>query len=363
MAPRILMVHPGPDFSVADVFKGWKGALEKLLPPGHVAMYNTNDRLAFYSQAALRDWSYTLQCAACGQYRQKTAFDSVQATTLTMQGLSHAAFTFWPDVLIFISAFYSTAALFELLRMRNMKIVLIHTESPYQDEEQATRGQFADLNIINDPMNLDEWRQLDAPAYYVPHAYRPEVHYPQPAGVPYEAEQSDFAFVGTAFPTRIAFLEQMDFSGLEIALGGNAWDSMGKDSPLLRYLGHPVDECVENDETARVYRASRAGINFYRREGEKHSAYDGYAMGPREVEMAACGLPYLRDWRPENEEIFPFLPSFTTPADATEKLRWLLADENRRLGLAEKARAAIAERTFDNHAAWLLREMEAQGLY
>lgn len=41
---RILMVHPlsGPDFSVHDVFTGWREALQEL--GAEVAVYNTNDR-------------------------------------------------------------------------------------------------------------------------------------------------------------------------------------------------------------------------------------------------------------------------------------------------------------------------------
>jgi hypothetical protein len=37
------MVHPGPDFSVHDVYAGWYEALQKL--GCQVAGYNLNDRL------------------------------------------------------------------------------------------------------------------------------------------------------------------------------------------------------------------------------------------------------------------------------------------------------------------------------
>lgn len=50
--------------------------------------------------------------------------------TLAMQGLTDACYKFWPDVILFISAFFTTAGLFQLLRMRKHKIVILHTESP-----------------------------------------------------------------------------------------------------------------------------------------------------------------------------------------------------------------------------------------
>ena len=40
------------------------------------------------------------------------------------------------------------------------------------------------------------------------------------------------------------------------------------------------------------------------------------AMGPREIEMAACRLFFLRDPRPECDEVFPMLPAFDGPEDA-----------------------------------------------
>jgi hypothetical protein len=51
--------------------------------------------------------------------------------TLAMQGLSHAVLAFWPDVIMFVSAFFTTAGMFQLLRLRNFKIAILHTESPY----------------------------------------------------------------------------------------------------------------------------------------------------------------------------------------------------------------------------------------
>lgn len=50
---------------------------------------------------------------------------------MAMQGLTHALYTFWPDVIMFVSAFFTTAGLFKLIRQRNHKIVILHTESPY----------------------------------------------------------------------------------------------------------------------------------------------------------------------------------------------------------------------------------------
>lgn len=357
---RILLVHPGPDFSVADVFNGWTGALKGL---GHdVQVYNTNERLSFYAQAMVPD--YTIPEDAPGGRPLKKAFENEQAMVAAMQGLSHALYTFWPDIVIMISAFYTSAQTFRVIRARKHKVVVIHTESPYQDDEQLIRAQFADVNLLNDPVNLDEYKMLVPNSHYMPHAYDPAVHYPRVLSGPDETgPETDFAFIGTLFKSRKDFFEGMlragAFEDLKIAMGGAAWDNEYADgSPLLKFLGHPRNECVDNTETANTYRRTRSGINFYRRESEGGHQGEGWAMGPREVEMAACGVPFVRDPRPESDEVFPFLPRFDGPEEAAEQLKWLLAGEDRRLALALRTREAIKDRTFKNNAIQLMKYLE-----
>src|SRR5580698_8748699 len=102
---RILMVHPGPDFSVADVYRGWYKALKGL---GHEVMsYNTNDRLTFYGHARMEDVSEPV-CSECGQYPHKQAIpENSGIMQMAMKGISEACYLFWPDVVFFVSAFYT----------------------------------------------------------------------------------------------------------------------------------------------------------------------------------------------------------------------------------------------------------------
>jgi len=81
----------------------------------------------------------------------------------------------------------------------------------------------------------------------------------------------------------------------------------------------------------------------------------GWACGPREVEMAACGTFFLREPRGEGDEVLDMLPTFSSPAEASELVRHWLARPDERQALADKARAAVADRTFDHHEAVLLR--------
>ncbi len=367
---RILLVHPGPDFSVADVHRGWEKALRK---SGHTVMtYNTNDRLTYHGHERMPRHGEP-KCEQCGEVPTRPALDADGIMQMAVKGLYETCFVFWPEVIFFVSAFYITAPMLQVLRTRRMKIVMLHTESPYQDDEQMLRGQFADLNLVNDPANLAAWRELDVPAAYMPHAYDPDIHYPA-ARREYDC---DFTFVGTLFRSRAEFFSRMDFTGLNVSFGGSGWDLANRDYPelitkvmdrdngyrLVDYLGHPLDHCVDNDETADHYRTAKAGINFYRRESEDGHAGKGWAMGPREVEMAACGLFFLRDPRPESDEVFgSVLPAFDGPEHASELLReWVARDQDRER-LAHLAYTSIAARTFDNNARAALALMEEAGI-
>ena len=209
-------------------------------------------------------------------------------------------------------------------------------------------------SLLNDPVNIERFRQF-GPAEYMPHAWRPSVHHPGPA-VP--ELKSDFAFVGTGFKSRVEFFERMDFSGLDVLLAGT-WPDLAEDSPLRAHMpGGDVVQCTDNTETADIYRSTRAGINFYRRESEPGHLGEGWAVGPREVELAACGTFFLRDSRPEGDELFPSLPTFAGPEDASEQLRWWLAHDSAREKAAAAARAAVGDRTFENNARRLLKLLD-----
>jgi spore maturation protein CgeB len=310
-----------------------------------VIEFNLNDRITFYDAAYMN--------ISEGKFRK--ALDGETAVDLAVNGLYAALYKIRPDVLLAVSAFLLPAELMDLARWYGTKVIILHTEAPYENVRQIEIAAHADLNLVNDPTDLEQFHAA-GPSLYMPQAYRSAVHHPGP---PEPDLAADFAFVGTGFESRIAFFEAMDLDGLDVLLGGN-WQRLAEDSPLRKYVGHDIAECLDNTETARIYRSAKVGLNLYRRETEDGCSAEGWAIGPREVEMAACGMPFLRDSRGEGDELFPMLPTFGSPEEASEKLRWFLAHEDTRLNAASKAREAIADRTFRNHAATLLQLLEKE---
>lgn len=340
---RWLVAHPGPQFSVADVEAGWIEALRDL--GEDVYEFNLDDRLALYDSVLLEQGE--------GLFRKALTAD--QAIQLAMNGLAAGLFKIHPHILFVVSGFFTDTDMLDQARRYGTRVVLMMTEEPYEFSRQINLAQHADLCLLNDPTNIDQYRAVTA-AEYMPHAYRPRLHVPGPV-VPDMV--CDLAFVGTGYPSRVDFLERMNLDGLDVILGGN-WQRLTDDSPLRKYVGHDIDDCIDNADVVPLYRSASASLNLYRREAEAEHLTSGWAMGPREVELAATGCFFLRDPRPEGDELFPMLPTFAGPEDAGEQLRWWLQHDGHRREAAVRAREAITDRTFRNHAAKLLRLLDRQ---
>lgn len=299
--------------------------------------FNFDERLNFYSSAMISKW---------GEIQK--AFNPREAAMLAAKGVESACYEFLPDVVVIVSGFFIPPAVYELIRLRGSKIVLLHTESPYEDDRQIPRANFADLNILNDPTNLD---RFPSNTMYLPHSFDPDLHRVRPA-TPDAA--SDFCFVGTGYKARAEFFEQVDWSGIDVAFGGN-WRNLAEDSPLRKHLAHDIEECCPNEIAVDLYSSTKVSANLYRKEASDTA--DGWAMGPREVELAACGTFFLRESRGESDEVLHMLPTFESPDDFSEQLRWWLRHDDVRLEAARLARLAVADRTFDRTAAQMLRRL------
>jgi hypothetical protein len=350
---RVLIVHPGPQFSVEDVYRGWYEAFCDL--GIQTIDYNLQDRLLFYQHAFL----YTGKEDEHGAKEFRKAFPGNRDVIgVAANQIYSTCYRWWPDLILIISAFFIPEDTIDVLRSRGHKVVILFTESPYEEPKQVRRAGHADLVLVNDPSRLDLYDATATPALYMPHAYRPALHYPGPGTT---GMDTDFAFVGTSFPSRVEFFEKMHslgaFDRIDVTFGG-FWGGLAADSPLRPYIAHDLDECLDNDQTAGIYRAAKVGVNFYRRhEGDAYS--DGVSIGPREIEMAACGLVFLRDPRPESDELFgSILPAFHSPEEATEQLRWWLSHDDEREQAGLKLRAAVRPRTFRANALRLLQLLD-----
>jgi spore maturation protein CgeB len=344
---KVLLVHPGPHFAVADVYNGLAKGLEA--NGCQVGRFNFDDRLEFYTRADVRQDDGT----------HIRAFQTEHAMKLAAETIYKPLYEWWPDIVIFVSGFYIPPELWGVLARRPHHVVYWCTESPYEDDRQARPGRYADTVVLNDPTNLEQYRrEINKSTHYFPHSYDPDIHHP---GQPDPDLVCDFGFVGTGFPSRVDFFEQVDWSGINARFGGN-WQWLTDDSPLLPFLAHERGHCMDNTVTADLYRSAKVSANLYRKEHSDEAHADGWAMGPREVELAACETFFIRESRPEGDALFPFLPTFEDSDEVGPLIRWWASHDMERREAAAMARKAIQDRTFTNTAARLLRLVESAGI-
>lgn len=338
---RWLACQPGPNFSVQDVHAGWVEALgnagEKVLD------YPLGNWLTFFGEALLQR----------SQHEFFRAMTDVQAIEAAADRLAAALWKTRPDVLLLTSGFFLPPPLLDTARRDGVKIVTICTEQPYELSRELEMAAHSDIALLTDPTTIEKFRDV-CTTVHQPHCYRPSLHSPGPARPELAA---DLAFVGTGYQSRIEFLEAMDLDGLDVLLAGN-WAQLAEDSTLRRHVAGGLEDCLDNARTVDVYRSARVGLNLYRREAENDELSQGWAVGPREIEMAAIGSFFLRDPRPEGDQLFPSLPTFLDAGEASDLVRFYLGHPSEREAAAAKAREAIADRTFDNAAARLLRLIE-----
>lgn len=345
---RVLCVQPGPDWSVMDVHRGWVRAFREL--GCQVQDFDYNRQLSFYGLAHFEQDDGTYRPAIPGRSDQAIA---------ASKGIESALYEWWPDMLWVTYGPMVDPNVLRLARHRGHIVVLCHTESPYEDDRQLgwVRQGVADVHFVNDPTNLDRYRELEPHTYYLPHSYDPNVHRPPSKSVPMA---HDMCFVGSMFPSRLDWLTRFHEAApdIDLHLAGNWRRTIDDDHPLRRFCADGNDLCIDNADVPPLYWASRAGLNLYRRESERPELERGWSMGPREVEMAACGLFHLTEARGENREILPMLPTFETPEDAAEQARWWIGHHHERDRVAAEARAAVADWTFVARARQVLELIE-----
>ena len=345
---RWLVVHPGPQYSVHDVYVGWVEALREL--GQHVIPFNLDDRLALYTHALIDIGDP----GPHGELKLRKALTNDQAVELAVNGVYAALYKTRPDILLVISGFLVPTDLMDLARRSGTRVVLACTEQPYELERELDLAAHVDLALVNDPMHMERFSEV-APTVYCPQAYREGLHH---SGEPDPELIVDLAFVGTGFPSRRWFFERMNLEGLDVLLAGN-WNGVTEDSPLRKYLASGDPQiCCDNADTARIYQSAKVGMNLYRREAEDDQVVGGWAVGPRELEMAACGMFFLRDPRPEGDSLFHMLPVFSSPEEASWLLRYWLDHPEERHKAAQQACEAIQDRTFTQNARSLLRLLE-----
>jgi spore maturation protein CgeB len=240
-----------------------------------------------------------------------------------------------------------------MLHRLSLPVVLLFTESPYIDDDQAIVAQkgHAAAILTNDKASVKPLKEsTDLPVAYLPHSYDPEIHRPRPGLRDNRHYKADVFFHGTLWPDRQEmFMSLVDLlDDYEIVIGGVNPD--WKDDS-------EVGDMLPNRELAQRYAGAAIAINHHRTiigangQGPKYITDDvAWSLGPRAFEIAACGAFQLcDDTRPELVEVFgDTVATYQDGDDLRDKVKYYLTNEAERQEMAGAALKRVAPCTFEN---------------
>jgi spore maturation protein CgeB len=308
---------PPAVFAVAEMARGYRDALRRA---GHdVAEYVMLDALAYHRRASAHE-------------HERLAWRRASEPIL------QAAIYHQSDLVLFVCPLSFHPIALELLVWGGFKIVALHTDSPYQDDEQVAWNRHApDMHVFTH-------ERTSAQRYgwsYLPHAYDSSVHVPVE---PDPSEACDVLFVGNGFKERIALLEAIDWTGIDLRLRG-VWTDLSDDSPLRTFCRGGV---VNNADLPRLYASAKICINPHR----YHP--DAVSLNPSAYELAACGVFQITDDRNDGSLFSRMLVRYGSSDDLQRKIRHYLAHQDERAAIVDALSQLVGCETFDARAKTLM---------
>ena len=243
------------------------------------------------------------------------------------------------------------------LRRAGIPTAYVLTESPYDPGRETDIAPCAQVVFTNERSCVDAFRAVQPHTYYLGAAYDPERHHPSEPDESVPAH--DVVFVGVGFSERIALLGGVDWSGIDLGLYGG-WSLLGSRSRLRQYVRGNI---IPNEMAAKLYGRAKIGLNLYRTSiGIGHHVehiQHAESLNPRAVELAACRVFQVSDYRAEVSDVFgSAAPTARTSAELEAIIRRALADEPYRAAMAERAYECVTPASFTSRARQMVATLE-----
>jgi spore maturation protein CgeB len=324
---RILLVWALCSWSVRDVTTGLRGAL---IRAGHDVRDYRLDRRFTFAQQAIPEQNWT-----------QDGLSRIATESVLVEATYHRA-----DLVLVISGLQFHEVGLWLLDHYRIPTAVVLTESPYQDEEQATWvHRYPRLTVFTQ----ERTSAIKYGWHYLGAAYDPEIHRPVE---PDPDEACDVLFVGTGFAERQRLLEAVNWMGVNLRLRG-LFPEMTDASPLSKFY---FPGCVDNHELPAVYAACKIALNPYRHHAGAES------LNPRAYELAACGVFQISNRRAEGMELFgDAVPTYRNATELEAIIHYYLAHPGEREAKASKAKVFAQGHTFDRRVVEMMEALEPRG--
>lgn len=347
---RVLLVHPGAQWSTCDVYYG---LLFGLRAHGvDVEQYRFDTRILSAGKALWALW----------RVKKKSQPDLPKPNHHDVQyqasvGILEMALRYQSDVVLVVSAMLIHPDVLKYLKRAGMRVVVLFTESPYDEEQELRVAAMVDGGWTNERTSVSKFREVNPNIGYLPHAWHPEKHYVSTRMNP-DIPAHDVVFVGSGFAERVTWFNSIDWTGIDLGLYGT-WKGLGLNKQVRACI---KAEQIDNEMTAALYRRAKVGLNLYRSsKGWGRQApriMHAESLSPRAYELAACGAFHVSEYRAEIVDVFgDLVPTFTSPSEAAALIRLWLNDPAGRRRVADALPACVAERSWVQRAATVLGDL------
>lgn len=342
-------MHPGASSSTSDVADGLTYGLEH--HGVEIVRYRLDQRIDRSHRWLHYNWRRTKQSKP-GLERPTTADVFYQAGI----GALEMALRHQVDCVLVVSAMFLHPDVIVLMKRAGLRVVILFTESPYDQEKELTVARMVDGCWTCERSSVEAFAAVNPCAGYLPHAWHPERHVTGESPAKYDVAAHDVVFVGTGFHERIAMLGAIDWDGIDLGIYGN-WQQLGSRHPLRRFVR---DGVVDNVRAAALYHASKIGLNLYRTSmgwGKQAPAVTrAESLNPRAYELARCGAFTISTHRAEVAEVFgDLVPTFSQPFEASALIRRWLMDPDGRARVQAQLPEAVAS------CSWIERSKRVIG--
>lgn len=359
---KVLLVGAGSGFSTKDVEMGYYEAFQQL--DVDLSFYMLDQRIGVASKWLKYNWKHLFHS---DPLRKPTWAEAVYRGGIEALEM---ALRYDVDFVFVISAMYLHSDVIIMMRRAGLKVGVLFTESPYQDEQQAIVAQYVDVAFTNERTSIPFLRQYNTNTHYLQHAYSPERHRRPPrttGAVEMGSGQllttleetplasHDVVFVGTGFQERIDLLTGVDWEGIDLGLYG-VWSMLPPKHKLRKFVKGSI---MTNMKAHELYSQAQIGLNLYRTSKEyikkPDHIYDAESLNPRAYELAASGTFCLTDYRLEGWETFrTSQPFFSSPEQLQEYLRCYLGGERIKKSNVDEAHERVQGHTFLERAKQVL---------
>ena len=157
------------------------------------------------------------------------------------------------------------------------------------------------------------------------------------------------AFVGAGYYNRRQFFQGL--TDFDFKIWGSEWVLNSPLGPSIQNQAARVSE----EDSVKVFNATRINLNLHSSPFHAGINPQGDYLNPRVFDLAACGAFQLVDWRSQLPEFFTpdkELATFTSLAEAREKISYYLAHDQERRHIAQTARKRVLrEHTYAHRLA------------